>query len=721
MVSNRLLAHEYYVLPTARAAEVYNQHQNIFKVLEDPFYFKLFLVFSGIAVSVMCILLLLPLFRNVKVLTARLESLFSSASLPIIRLAVGLVLFASAFTHTIFGPELKISSLPMIVSLEPLLFTLGFCFFLGMATSLSSLVIMLVFIDAVMVRGFYMLNYTYFAAVLIMYISKYSFNISNNTKLAVIRIGLGVSLLYTAVTVKLMHPGLSLATIYDFNLQTFLPFDPLFIVFGAFVVEALLGVCFIAGLFVRSASVTAFVVYAASLVYFRSENILAHILPMAICLALFFEHRPHISLDRFLNAMVERLFGVKPLAPLKTVILGGGFAGISAGLELSALSEKHAAITLVSDTEYHALHPAFYETATYEQPPRSVAIPLSSIFRDKGVTLKIGLVSRIDTKRKEIVLKNNERIPFDKLVIALGSESNDFNTPGVKEYGIPLKTLDQAMKIQTRIRQLFETACNEETCSPIHIVIGGGGFTGVELAGEMLRYANKLREQFCVPQELVHVHLVHSQPHILSGLDEKIGLSAQKRLSDMGVDMILGSRIASVSESSITLKDDRKVPCSLLIWTAGIKGSAVAGASGLDSDKENHLYVNRYLQAKNNHDVYVCGDAAAFEVPGSTAEKPQFAPAVAQVAKEEGRTVGRNIYYEMTGAPLVPYRYRHMGYVIPVNGKYAYAHLQHFSFKGFSAYILQQLIILQWLLEILPLSAALLRFDTFEMELLSED
>lgn len=721
MASYRLLAHEYYVLPQARISQVYSKPYDIFLPLQDPFYVQLLLVLALMTLGVMAILLVLPHFRKTRLMIAFIQSKLAPQALPFIRIVMGITLLAASFAHTLFGPEIGVKSLPMFMSIEPILFTVGLCFILGIATSFTALVALLIFIDAVIIKGPYMLTYAYVLGVLLSYISKYIFNLSNSAKLSLIRIGLGVSLLYTAIDIKLMHPAMTLATLNDFHLASYLPFDPLFIVLGAFIIEAALGLCLIAGLFVRSASFLTLVAYTASIFFFRSESLWPHILPMAICLSLMFGHMPALSLDRILDRFVQWFFKIHPPTPFKTIVLGGGFGGISAALELSALAGKGADITLVSDTEYHALHPAFYETATYEQPRRSVAIPLASIFRSTGVKLKIGSVEQINKADKEIILKNNDRLKYDKLVVAIGSESNDFNTPGVKDYGIPLKTLTEAMEIQTRIRQLFETACNEESCQPIHIVIGGGGFTGVELAGEVIRYAHKLQEQFCVPEELVHIHLVHSQPRILSGLDEKIGISAERRLAGLGIDMVLGSRIASVGRSFITLKDERKIPCSLLIWTAGIKGCSVVATSGLEVDKENHIYVNEYLQAKNDTDVYVCGDAAAYQLPGSDPAKPQFAPAVAQVAKEQGRTVGRNIFYEMTHEPLERYRYRHMGYIIPVSGKYAYAHLQHLSFSGFAAYLLQQFIILQWLLVILPLPAALVRFDTFAMELFSED
>ncbi len=354
----------------------------------------------------------------------------------------------------------------------------------------------------------------------------------------------------------------------------------------------------------------------------------------------------------------------------RVIILGGGFAGIRTALTLkNKIRSYDLNVIIIDRNSSHTFTPSLYEVAAAEESERNATIPYKSIFNNAFEVVK-GNVEKIDTERQKIFLDNNGEYSYDYLVFALGSESADFGIPGIKEYGIPLKTLEDATKIKNALK-IAKT-----------IIIGGGGFSGTELACELAIHKGHLG-----------ITLIQGSTMLLKELGEGISMLAKKRLERSGVNLLFGKHIKKVSKEAIELKGEETLPYDVFVWTGGVKSNNLLGKIEIDEN----------LAVKNLKNVFAIGDA--------------IFPGVAPKAIEMGKIAAENILRSIRNEPLLVFDYRDMGYVIPLGGHFATFAMGKFYISGIFAYVLQQLIFLRYLLTIVPFAEAIKRFVRFERDL----
>jgi NADH dehydrogenase len=387
------------------------------------------------------------------------------------------------------------------------------------------------------------------------------------------------------------------------------------------------------------------------------------------------------------------------------IVLGGGFAGIGAIKTLLKKHDPHIKITLIDKNPYHLFTPSLYEVATRETPQKNIAIPFTEIFGHKISYIKDS-IKHIDTKKKNIQTES-EIISYDYLLFALGSEPAYHKISGLEKYSIPLKSLSDALNIQKQISSLYQVC--KLSKEKLNLVIGGGGFAGTELATELLTYKHHLEENN--HNDCVRITILHGGDRLLPELDSHVSVIAKKRLSDPCVQFAFGGHITEVTKEIIKTDTNQTYPYDLFIWTGGVQTNHLATTVGLPLTDHGQITVDTCLQASDS--IFVAGDCAGFIDPITK----RYVPGVAQVAEEEGLAAGENIYRLIKKQPLVPYNYRHFGYIIPLKGKFAAAELMSFHFDGLLGWALQQVVFFRYLLGILPLTKAIKRWNTFEMEL----
>jgi len=393
------------------------------------------------------------------------------------------------------------------------------------------------------------------------------------------------------------------------------------------------------------------------------------------------------------------------------VILGGGFAGVAAGLELIQHPSKDITITLVDKNDFHLFTPSLYEVATSEAPQQNIAIPFREIF-DKKVAFVQDVVKKIDTQKKEVELRKNKKISYDYLVITLGSESAYYHIPGLQKYAVALKSLEEAVHIKNNIKTM---CCKEGKCNKkVNIVIGGGGFSGTELAEELLTYNNKLAVQHGLAKDCMNITIIQGSDKLLKELDAHVSDLAKKRIASKQLHFAFGEHIKEVTKNHVITDDNKKYPYNILIWTGGVIANHMAVTSNIPTNKNNQIPVNNFLQAEHFEHIFVAGDMAGFVDP----KTQQSVPGVAQVAEEQGKIAGGNVYRMIMQKPLHYYHYRHFGYIVPMRGRFASAELMyHIHIDGFFGWILQQLVFFRYMLSILPFWKAFKKWNTFELSL----
>jgi NADH dehydrogenase len=396
----------------------------------------------------------------------------------------------------------------------------------------------------------------------------------------------------------------------------------------------------------------------------------------------------------------------------KVVVLGGGFGGVAAMLTLVANSnEDELELTLIDRNSFHLFTPSLYEVATSEQPKANIAIPYKDIFPRRVKLIKNNVLS-IDSKNKRIMLTDKTAVSYDYLVLALGSISSDFHIPGLTEYSLPLKSLPDALTIRNTIRDKYHET--QRSDKMLRIVVGGGGFSGTELAAELTNYRHFLAHHHMRPEDCIEISVIQGSECLLKELDTSVSKTAQDRLKQEHVVLHFGEHITIVTKSEIETDAGNHYPFDVFIWTGGVRANPLAAASGFAVSKRGQVPVSDFLQTADFPEVYAVGDLAEYTDP----ETKTLIPTVAQVAEEQGKAAGENILYAIRGEAPLPYHYRHFGYVVPLKNHFAVAELTYFHLSGIAGWLLQQIVLLRYLYGILPIHKAFTRWNRFEKELM---
>ena len=394
------------------------------------------------------------------------------------------------------------------------------------------------------------------------------------------------------------------------------------------------------------------------------------------------------------------------------IVVGGGFAGIAAVLRLKALLKNtDVNITLIDKNSYHLFTPSLYEVATSEEPKKNIAIPLHQIFQTNIKIIKSN-VKNIDIKNNLVISSDEAKYHFDQLIIALGSEPAYYDIEDLKTHSIALKTLEDSIKIREKIKEIYHFKVTSG--KSMKIIVGGGGFSGTELAAELTQYRKKLCKHHNIPLERVKITVIQGSQQLLNELDEKVSKIAQIRLEKEKVELCFGAHIKKVEKDILETDDGRKHQFDFLIWTGGVRASSVIAESGFKVNGKGQVSVDDKMQVLGFNNIYAAGDSAEFADPYTN--KP--APGVAKIAIEEGKVAGENIARNLLGKELISYKYKHWGYIIPIKGRFAVCELVWFRLVGFWGWVLQQFVFLNYLLGIVSPLKALKKWHKFEMYLI---
>ena len=367
------------------------------------------------------------------------------------------------------------------------------------------------------------------------------------------------------------------------------------------------------------------------------------------------------------------------------VILGGGFGGVRVAKDLLK-NGQNTHITLIDKNKFHSFHPNFYEVATVYLPEKlshteinfhelakTSSVSFEEIFwNDLNISIIEDEVLNIDFKNKEINLKSGVKKIYDFLVLGVGSETNYFNIPLLKKKSMPLKNLRDALLVRNAIDELF---ANSPKNKLLKIVIGGGGFTGCEFAGELVGYLKTLSKIHGRPEHYAECVIVDRAPVLLQTASWWIQKKAQKRLESLGIKIILNTGIEKITDFDI------------LVWTGGVVTNGVVPRAVADE----------YLCVIPYEDVFGVGDAVC--CINEKTEKPL--PMTASVAIREAKFVAKNILRSVEKNKLIKYKPNFPGFIIPLGGKYALFEKENFHFSGILPWIMKYLISLDYWISIL--------------------
>ena len=381
------------------------------------------------------------------------------------------------------------------------------------------------------------------------------------------------------------------------------------------------------------------------------------------------------------------------------VILGGGFAGLSAAMYLDKTLARRAEaeVTLISRENFILFTPMLHEVAAGDLYPGDIVNPLRRILHH--VKFVQAEVQAIDLSARRVrcvggVAKLELDFEFDHLLLTLGSETNFFDLPGVSEWAVTMKSMFDAAMLRNRVLALLEEATLQSDSDArrriLTFVTAGGGFAGAETTGaindfvrDVVRYYPELSE------ELVRVVIVHPGDFLLPELGQELGDYAERKLRERKVEVIKGVRVANYDGSLVTLTDGKSIPASTLIWTAGVKPSPVIAP--LPCQKERgRLLVSEFLAVTGVPGLWAAGDCAA--VPVSNTEK--FHPPTAQHGLREGLVAAKNIEAVVLDRPLKAFTFTTLGQLATIGRRTGVAMVFGIKFSGFIAWMLWRTVYL---------------------------
>lgn len=381
----------------------------------------------------------------------------------------------------------------------------------------------------------------------------------------------------------------------------------------------------------------------------------------------------------------------------KILILGAGYSGVHVAKKLAKKYKKDNSveITLIDKNPFHTLMTELHEVAGGRVHPESVQIELSKIFSRTKVNVVTDYIENVNTDKK-VVTTTYGKYEYDYLVIGTGSEPAFFGVPGVKENGFTLWSFEDAIKIRSHIQSMFEKASKERNEKKRHemltFVVAGSGFTGIEMAGELLEWKTKLAKEYNVDEKEVKLLVVEAMSTILNMLDRQQADKAEKYMTKHGIELLKNSPIVEVGSNSIKLKGGREIPTQTLIWTCGIQANQESKEYGLENGRAGRLVSNEYLQAANKENVFVVGDIA-YNEGDSCGVNPQ----IVEAALQTGGTVVNNIVASIEKKEMTKYNGKYHGFMVSIGGRYCVANLSGMKLAGFFAMVMKHLVNLHYL------------------------
>ena len=381
------------------------------------------------------------------------------------------------------------------------------------------------------------------------------------------------------------------------------------------------------------------------------------------------------------------------MSPKRIVIVGGGFAGMYAAIEMKPLTRAGHLVTLVSTENFMQYQPFLPEVASGTIDPRAVVVPLRPVLRHATVSVGEAIAIDREARRVDVRIPDGSTVSllYDVLVLTAGSWSRVLPVPGLAEHGVGFKTVQEAIYLRNHVLSRLDVAAETEDRArrqaALTFVFVGAGFAGVEALGELEDLArDAMRNYPTIDRHDTRWLLIEAAERILPELPVDLAAYAETQLRHRGIEVMLGTRLESAEGDTVRLSDGQAFAADTLVWTAGVKPSPLAAQSGFPVDDRGRVLVDEHLRVMGLPDAWAAGDIAA--VPDRTTGG--LAPPTAQHAMREGRRLGRNVAASLLGGELEPFAWRNVGGVCSLGRYKGVANVFGVKVKGFAGWFLHR-------------------------------
>lgn len=368
----------------------------------------------------------------------------------------------------------------------------------------------------------------------------------------------------------------------------------------------------------------------------------------------------------------------------KVVVVGGGFGGLNA---IKRLKKSLVDILVVDKANHHLFQPLLYQVATAALSPGDIALSIREILAGQTNQMVImGEAKSVDREKREVVMGNGDRYPFDYLILAPGASHYYFGHSEWEQFAPGLKTLYDAITIREKILLSFERAerCDSvsEAASYLRFIVIGGGPTGLEMAGAIAEIARKslIKNFRNINPEHSEIYLIEGENQLLPTYPKRLAEKALHYLENMGVRVLLNTRVTNVTEEGVYF-EGKWLRSPNIIWAAGNKASPLLESLKVPLDRSGRVIVQSDLSIPGDANIFVIGDAAAVMDP----KKNQPLPGIAPVAIQQGRYVANLI--RKSYSKRKPFVYFDRGTMATIGKAKAVGMMGPFQFSGYLAWL----------------------------------
>jgi len=365
----------------------------------------------------------------------------------------------------------------------------------------------------------------------------------------------------------------------------------------------------------------------------------------------------------------------------KIVVLGGGFGGLTAAQALDKFLRRNdnVEITLINKSPNQIYLTELHQVAGNRIPADGVEYSLKTALEQTRINLVVDEIGKVDTEERKLYGIDSD-YSYDYLVLACGAEPTFYGIPGLEEHSLTLWSYEDALRIRDHIVEMFKKASAETDEAArrefLTFVVGGGGFTGIEMVGELVEWVEDLCIDYKVDCKEVSLMVVEARPKILPTMSDSLIEKAALYLKKKGVKLYTDSPITEVAADFVTLKSGEIINTKSMIWTGGIKANGLVGCLGLKTSGRGHVVVNEFMQTSDPA-IYAIGDNACFiDKDGSPM------PALVESAIQSGQAAARNIAAKITGKPQKELKLNLHGNMVSIGAEYCIADTMGLKLTG---------------------------------------
>ena len=371
------------------------------------------------------------------------------------------------------------------------------------------------------------------------------------------------------------------------------------------------------------------------------------------------------------------------------VVLGAGFGGL---FFCKHFRHPRARVTVVDRTNHHLFQPLLYQVATAGLSAPEIAQPIRSILSHRpDVTVLLDEATDFDLANRKVALRKST-LEYDFLVLAMGSQTGYFGHPEWEQFAPGLKTLDDALRLRSRILLAFEKAENEtdpaERDKLLTIVIVGGGPTGLELAGAFAELARTVlkRDFRRIDPAQARIILIEGAPRVLSNYPPDLSASAQRQLEALGVQVRTATPVNNIRAGEVELAGGEILRAGNIVWAAGVAAVPLTRKLGVDPDKAGRVKVNPDLSVPGHPEIFAIGDLALV-VEKNGKPVPGICPAAMQMGRYVARVIENELNYGASQPPRPPFKYWDKGTMATIGRSAAVAWIGRMKISGYPAWL----------------------------------